>query len=293
MNDNDGPLYHDHFYRSADDRLNLYARIYDIGAKTTPILLMHGLTRNSADFENLAAILSPHHNLIIPDQRGRGKSDYDNDPSQYRPDIYAADMFALLASLNVKETVMIGTSMGGLIAMLMAAHHQPICRALILNDIGPEVESKGLRRLQQYVGKSPKMNNWQDAANLCRASNEIAFPDYDEKDWMKFARRTCEMGQDGALKFAYDLSIANGVQGDKPNAAPANLWPLWEILNGIPILCIRGETSDILTPQILHKMHHSHAPNFSYIEIMGRGHAPMLDEPDAVRAIEQFLQINR
>ena len=279
----------DHYYRSADDRLDLYARIYG-NADGVPILMMHGLTRNSADFENIAKFLYPEFSLIIPEQRGRGRSEYDTDPANDRPEIYAADMFALLESLAIQKIVLLGKSMGGLIAMLMAASQPDIAEALILNDIGPEVEPAGLARLQQYVGEPVQVNNWQDAADYCQKTNAIAFPDYGAEDWMAFAHRTFVVDDSAVPKLAYDMAISEGVQGDEPSAAPADLWPVWDSLSHFPILVIRGEKSDILSPATLRKMKARHGGNLGVSEIPGRGHAPMLDEPEASAAILTFLR---
>ncbi|MEO9635398.1 MAG: alpha/beta hydrolase [Parasphingorhabdus sp.] len=281
--------YNGHYYRSADDRLNLYARDYNENSGGIPILMMHGLTRNSADFENIADVLRHKHRLIVPDQRGRGRSDYDPDPDNYTPQVYAQDMFALLQSLGIEQVIFMGTSMGGLIAMLMIASKADIARALILNDIGPEVATDGLARLQGYVGKPVKIANWDDAAEHCRKTNEQSFPDYGDDDWMAFAHRTCITDENDIPKLAYDMAISQGVQGDKPTAAPPDLWPVWDMMSQIPALAIRGQESDILLPTTLQKMKAGHSGYFSAIEIPGRGHAPMLDELAAVEAIGSFL----
>ncbi len=281
--------YRDYSYRSADDRLDLYARDYHGNGDGAPILMMHGLTRNSADFENIAAILRDKHRLIVPDQRGRGRSDYDTDPGNYTPLVYVQDMFALLRSLDIKRVILMGTSMGGLIAMLMVAHQHNVAQALILNDIGPEVDPGGLARLQNYVGKPVDIANWQDAADLSRKTNEIAFPDYGDDDWMAFAHRTFIANESGIPQLAYDMAISQGVEGDDPSAAPTDLWPVWDMLSDIPTLVVRGQNSDILSPDTLRKMKAGHSGYIRAIEIPGRGHAPMLDEPEAVAAVQGFL----
>lgn len=281
--------YKDHCYRSADDRLDLYARIYDDCTDGIPILMMHGLTRNSADFENIAEILRKNHKLIAADQRGRGRSGYDPESTNYHPAVYAEDMIALLRSLDIEKAILLGTSMGGIIAMLMSARQPDMAQALIINDVGPEVAPAGLERLQSYVGKSIQVDNWHDAADHCRQINQIAFPEYRSADWMAFAKRTFTTDKSGIPKLAYDMAISEGVQGEAPTAAPADLWQNWDLLPKIPILAIRGESSDILSPQTLADMRRRHAGSFSSVEIPGRGHAPMLDEPKAISTISKFL----
>lgn len=281
--------YRDYSYRSADDRLDLYARDYHGNGGGTPILMMHGLTRNSADFENIAEILRDKHRLIIPDQRGRGRSDYDNNPGNYTPLVYVQDMFALLRSLDIEQVILMGTSMGGLIAMLMVAHQHSVAQALILNDIGPEVDPNGLARLQNYVGKPVDIASWQDAADHCRKTNETAFPDYGDDDWMAFARRTFFANESSIPQLAYDLEISQGVEGDEPSAAPADLWTVWHVLTDMSMLVVRGQNSDILSSATLQKMKAGHRGYIRAIDVPGRGHAPMLDEPEAVVAIQKFL----
>ena len=279
--------YRGHRYRSADGRLTLFARDYP--GEGPPLLLMHGLTRNSADFEPLAAHLAGKYRLIVPDQRGRGLSEVDPDPANYRPDLYAADMWALLDSLDIERVTLIGTSMGGLMAMIMAATVPVRVSAILLNDVGPVVSNVGLDRLRGYVGGSAAMANWNEAADRCAAINGQAFPDYAQDDWMAFARRCCTEVPDGGIRFAYDPAISSGLQGPEPNAAPPNLWPMWDMLTDFPMLLIRGEVSDILAAETADEMALRHRGPFARIDIAGRGHAPMLDEPAAVAAITEFL----
>ena len=280
--------YADHFYRSADDRLDLYARVYD--AEGPPLLLMHGLTRNSADFEALAGQLAGHYKLIVPDQRGRGRSDYDPDPENYNPAIYAADMFKLLDELAIERPVLIGTSMGGLIAMIMAAMQPHRTGGMILNDIGPDVEQSGLDRIQSYVGALDPFADWEAAAAHCKRVNSDAFTDVAEGFWMDFARHTCTPLPDGRVQLAYDPAISAGFSDGSANVAPPDLWPMWDLLAAIPVLSIRGARSDILSTHTVMEMQRRHPHDFTAAEIPDRGHAPMLDEPEAIDAIDGFLR---
>lgn len=275
-------------YRSACGRLDLYARVYE--GDGPALLLMHGLTRNSADFEPLAAHLAGRYRLIVPDQRGRGLSDYDSDPSNYRPDIYAADMFALLDRLGVDQAGLIGTSMGGLMAMIMGALQPSRVRAMVLNDIGPKIEATGLTRIQGYVGPSGDAADWKEAATRCAAINGSALPDYQEADWLAFARRTCVEEADGRIRFAYDPAIAASTAGDEPATVPPDLWPLWHALSAVPVLVLRGDASDLLSADTVSEMERRHVGPFRAVEVPGRGHAPMLDEEVATAAIDTFLQ---
>ncbi|MCB2080590.1 MAG: alpha/beta hydrolase [Novosphingobium sp.] len=282
--------YRNHAYRSADGRLDLFARDYPGGSEgDTPLLLMHGLTRNSADFEPLAGILSGRFRLIVPDQRGRGRSAWDDQPVNYRPDVYAADMFALLDSLGIGRVAIIGTSMGGLIAMVMVAMQPERIAGIVFNDVGPEIDPAGLARIQGYVGKGASIASWQDAAALCAETNGSAFPDFTEKDWLDFARRTCRETDGGEVVLDYDPAIAASSEGDDPATVPPDLWPMWAMLDVSPVLVVRGASSDLLAADTVKRMGERHSGPFTAVEIPNRAHAPLLDEPDAVAAIEVFL----
>ncbi|MCT2397925.1 alpha/beta fold hydrolase [Novosphingobium mangrovi (ex Huang et al. 2023)] len=283
--------YRDHRYRSACGRLELAARDYPAADPSAPVLLMmHGLTRNSADFEPLAAHLAGRYRLIVPDQRGRGLSQWDPDPSQYRPDVYAQDMLVLLDGLGIARVGMIGTSMGGLMAMVMNGMRPGLAQAVALNDVGPELDPAGLARIQGYVGPSGPMANWTEAAARCRAINASAFPDYGSTDWKAFARRTCSENPDGSVSFAYDPAIAESTTGDDPSTVPPDLWPLWDLLDAVPVLVVRGQLSDLLSRQTERAMAQRHSGPYVSVEVPRVGHAPILDEPAALGAIEAFCK---
>ncbi|WP_206436021.1 alpha/beta fold hydrolase [Altericroceibacterium xinjiangense] len=276
----------EHRYRSADGKLDLFARDYP--GEGPALLLMHGLTRNSADFEPLAACLSGRYRLIVPDQRGRGLSQPDSDRANYRPDIYVQDMFVLLDGLAIDRAGLIGTSMGGLMAMIMASMQPDRIPAIVLNDIGPEIDPAGLRRIAGYVGPGEPFATWAEAAARCKAINQDAFPDFTGRDWNDFAQRTCREGEDGRIAFAYDPAIAAGFQNEG-GVAPPDLWPLWDALAAVPVLLLRGELSDLLSAGTARQMARRHPGPFSRVDVPRRGHAPLLDEPEAFAALETFL----
>ena len=282
--------YREHHYDSACGQLRLFARDYRGEGQNDrqPLLLMHGLTRNSADFALLAAHLAGQYRLIVPDQRGRGLSDYDRDPANYRPDVYAADMFALLASLGIERAGIIGTSMGGLIAMVMNAMRPGAFPLIVFNDIGPVLAQAALDRIKSYVGGGTVFASWDAAATACAAINRSAFPDFGEADWLAWAQRTCRETAHG-IAFAYDPAIAQGFSEDESQPQP-DMWPLWEMLGQTPVLAIRGELSDLLDRDTLAAMQARHRGPFASVEVPGRGHAPLLDEPAALAAITAFLK---
>jgi len=279
--------YRPHRYASAGGALELFARDYP--GDGPALLLMHGLTRNSADFEPLAEHLAGHYRLIVPDQRGRGLSANDPEPANYRPDVYAADMFALLDSLGIERAALIGTSMGGLMAMIMAAVKPERVSAIMLNDIGPELDPAGLERIGGYVGPSEAFLDWRAAAARCEAINRSAFPEFTAADWDAFARRTCREGEDGSVAFAYDPAIAQAFSPED-GGAPTDLWPLWQTLGRKPALVLRGALSDLLSVDTVERMAQLHQGPFAQQEVLRRGHAPLLDEPEALAAIETFLK---
>ncbi|WP_067104465.1 MULTISPECIES: alpha/beta fold hydrolase [Microbulbifer] len=275
---------------SSEDGLTLYARDYVRPAteKAPVILCLHGLTRNSADFEHLALRLAEQYRVVVPDQRGRGLSDWDKNADHYQLPSYVADTFALLAHLAIKEVSIVGTSMGGLMALLMNSSKPEVITAVVLNDVGPEIDPAGLARIRGYVGKTKPVETWSDARATVEVLNRIAFPNYTDKDWMDMAHRLYREDASGKPVLAYDPALAAPVESDVSAAVPPDLWPLFEGLAGTPVLALRGASSDILSADCFAAMQ-ERLPGLQAVTIPGRGHAPDLSEPEAVQAIEQFL----
>ena len=286
--DEHGGEYRDLWYESADG-LRLYARDYPGPADSAllPVLCMHGLTRNSADFAWIAAHLSRSRRVISVDQRGRGRSAYDPLVANYTPVTYVGDMFTLLDTLGLARVIAIGTSMGGLMAMLMANLQPGRLAAVVINDIGPELDPEGLARIKRYVGTGHDIRSWDDAVAHTRAINEVAFPHYSDAQWLRFTRGLYRE-VDGVPQLAYDPAIARPMLDEESGAVPPDLWPLFGNMAAIPLLVIRGELSDILSRDCVQRMR-SLAPAMQAVEVPERGHAPMLDEPAAVTAIDSFL----
>jgi len=276
-------------FPSADGTLKLHAEVSGPEDAPLTILCLHGLTRNCSDFGALVSHLAPRYRVVTADQRGRGKSQWDPVAAHYQPTVYAADMFQLLDRLNIARTVLIGTSMGGIMSILMATMQPQRILGIVLNDIGPEVPNAGLQRLRDSLNAGAQIDTWQDAARDAKRRNGLAFPDYTERDWDAFARRIFHENAAGRPVAAYDKAILNGLNEADLSAVPANLWSLWTQLGAIPTLAIRGELSDILSAPTFEKMAASH-PMLTAVTVPDRGHAPMLDERAAVSAIDAFLE---
>lgn len=282
--------YTDCWYQSSDG-LRLYARDYHCRDLDRPepetVLCMHGLTRNSADFSGLASHLCERYRVLAVDQRGRGRSDYDPVTAHYTPTTYVQDMFTLLDQLAVTEVIMVGTSMGGLMSLLMAAMQPQRIRKMIINDIGPEIDPRGLERIKGYVGKSGPVRSWAEAVSQCRSINEIAFPDFTDEQWLDFTQGLYRE-ENGVPVLAYDPAIAQPMEDEASGAMPPDLWAVFELSAAIPMLVIRGADSDILSPDCVESMR-ARRSQLTVAEIPHRGHAPTLTEPASLVAIDSFL----
>lgn len=268
------------------DGLNLYYRDYPGPAARPPLLCLHGLTRNSRDFVELAERYSPDWRVIALDFRGRGRSDYDPLPSRYTPLTYAGDVIELLDQLAIPEAVFIGTSLGGLVTMTIAAMSPQRIAAAILNDVGPELTDAGLERIRSYVGKDTSFADWDEAARAIAHNNQGVPAHYTHDDWVTMARRVCRE-DGGQIRFDYDMAIAIPFHDSGP-VPTIDMWPLFRSLGRKPLLIVRGEVSDLLSDEALDKMHAAVA-DLKSVTARGVGHAPMLDEPEVVAAIDRFL----
>jgi pimeloyl-ACP methyl ester carboxylesterase len=277
---------------TAPDGLRLFARDYapGCGVARTPIIAIHGLTRNSTDFEAVAPLLAQSGRRVLAvDVRGRGLSDRAPDPMTYRPDVYAQDVLALMDQAGIARAVFVGTSMGGLITMALTAMRPRAVVAAVLNDIGPEVAPEGLARIAAYSGQPVEIWSWADAAAYARRINAVAFPHYGDADWAAFARRIFRELPDGRIALDYDPDIAVPIQAAGAKALVPDLWPMFRrMARKRPTLLVRGGTSDLLGADIAARMRKA-ASNMVYVEVPGVGHAPMLDEPEARAAIFEFL----
>jgi len=273
------------YYASADG-LPLYARIYEpAGIEAPAVLCLPGLTRNSRDFEVLAPHLARRYRVLCPDLRGRGYSERDSSGQSYRPAAYLADILDLLKTLSVRRLAIIGTSLGGLLAMMLAASRQDMVAGIVLNDVGPEIDPVGLARIRGYAGQLPPVRTWAEAITQLQSVHGDAWPGLDPAAWLRLARRSYRENARGNPVLDCDPAVGNALR-----SAPAqpDLWPLWATLGPVPALAIRGELSDILSPATFERMQREKA-DLVRQTVARRGHVPLLDEPDCLPAIDTFL----
>ncbi|MBQ5949526.1 alpha/beta hydrolase [Massilia sp. ST3] len=283
---------------TSGDGLALYARDYPAtavagaapGPARLPVICIHGLTRNSSDFDELAPLIAAQGRRVIAvDVRGRGHSARDPNPANYSPMVYAGDVIKLMNDLGIARAVFIGTSMGGLITMTLAARRLDLIAGAVINDIGPVMSARGLDRIAGYAGKSGAVASWSEAAGHVRDINLCAFPANSEDEWDKWARRAFEQRDDGLLSPRYDPNIAHALQtGKLPPTSLAARMAFRRLARRRPTLLVRGALSDLVEPEQAAWMRKA-APELQYVEVPNVGHAPMLTEPEALEAIRAFL----
>lgn len=274
-------------YWTSADGLRLHYRDYAGSGDRPPILCLHGLTRNGRDFADFADLYAGKWRVIVPDFRGRGDSDRDPQPVRYAPPTYAGDVLTLLALLGIERAAFVGTSLGGIVTMLVASVKPELVAAAALNDVGPEIDAAGLDRIATYVGKPSLFRSWDEAAEAIAQAQGAAHPGYATADWRKAARRLCRETSEG-VTFDYDMRIADNFHATR--SAPAvDAWPFFDALAGAPLLILRGETSDLLSAATAEAMAGRH-PDAELVTVPGVGHAPDLSEPEAVAALNRLLE---
>ena len=273
-------------YFTVRDGLRLHYRDYAGASDRPPLLCLHGLTRNARDWAEFAERYSPRFRVLALEFRGRAESDYDPVPARYVPLTYAGDVIEMLDQLGIPEAVFVGTSLGGLVMMAIAAMAPQRISAAILNDVGPDVDPAGIGRILTYVGKDMRFNSWDAAAEAIAANYGASFDRYTHDDWVRMAKRNCRE-DNGEICFDYDMAIAEPFRSAGP-APQVDLWPLFQALGQKPLLVVRGAKSDLLTARTAAKMQ-SVAPHMKLAVVQGVGHAPELNEPESIAAIDEFL----
>ena len=278
--------YADRFWTSRDG-LKLHFRDYAGRADRPPVLCLPGLTRNARDFEPLAQRIAGEWRVLCPDLRGRGDSAYAKDSASYNPLQYVDDIAVLLEQEGIERVVAFGTSLGGLMTMIMALTAPQRIAAAMLNDVGPEIEPGGLERIRGYVGQGRSFPTWMHAARALEESQSDIFPDWEIADWLAMAKRCMVVGSNGRIHFDYDMRIAEPFS-QPGGEAGVDMWPGIAGLKDRPVLLLRGELSEILSARTLDKMADM-LPDAEAVTVPRVGHAPMLDEPEAVAAIDRLL----
>lgn len=285
------PLVREVRYRSSDGLL-LFVR--DYGPRLSPrlpVVCLAGLSRSGRDFDALARVLADHperpRRVLAFDYRGRGQSAWDGSSDNYNPLTEMADVFDGMAALGVPRAAVLGTSRGGIIGMLMAVARPTAVAALVLNDIGPTIEPRGLARIKTYVGRMPAPDDWVDAERILRRLHGAQFTALSDKDWQAYTRLTFR-NDNGRPAGDYDPALGrtlDGIEFDKP---VPTLWNEFRMLASAPVLVLRGENSDLLSPETLAAMAAAH-PGLETLTVPGQGHAPLLIHNQLIQRIAAFL----
>ena len=274
-------------YWTSRDGLTLHYRDYPGPSDRPPLLMLHGLTRNSRDFEHVAARYAGDWRVIAVDFRGRGMSEHDPNSARYMPVTYAGDVIQLLDELQIDKAVFLGTSLGGLVTMIVASVAPERIAGVLLNDVGPELDLSGIDRIKTYVGKPVVFRDWDDAAEQLRSRSGDVHPKYDRAEWLRFAKRICRE-TDAGVEFDYDMAIAEPFNAGNTGEVPDG-WPYYKALAGRPVLVLRGELSDLLSDAASERMA-TEISNVEVVTVPDVGHAPDLGEPVAAAAIDRQLE---
>jgi pimeloyl-ACP methyl ester carboxylesterase len=276
---------------SAPDGLKLHVRCFGRrSAPALPVVCLPGLARTAEDFDTLANALASDaatpRRVIAPDYRGRGQSEYDRNPANYNFQVELADVLAVIAALDAGRAIFVGTSRGGILAMILAAVRPTAIAGVVLNDIGPVIEPKGLMRIKGYVGKLPQPRSFEEGAEILRRLFDAQFPKLGPDDWLAAAHRTFRQ-QNDALVPTYDVKLAKTLEGIDFERPLPPLWAQFDALANCPVMVIRGANSDILSPATIGAMRAHHAA-LETLEVPDQGHAPLLVEPDTIARIADF-----
>jgi pimeloyl-ACP methyl ester carboxylesterase len=280
------PAWTDGYWWSKDG-LRLHYREYPGRTDRPAVLCFPGLTRNARDYDGVATRLAGEWRVILVEFRGRGESAYAKDPMTYVPLAYLQDVEALLTELCIEKCVAIGTSLGGIVTMLLAATDRERLAGAVLNDVGPEIDAAGLERIRGYVGRGAWHPTWMHAARALAEANGDVYPGYRIEDWLRMAKRLYRLNSAGRIVLDYDMKIAEPFRVPGNEAGP-DMWRALDAFAGKPVLVVRGERSDILSASVAERMI-AQLPGSELVTVPGIGHAPTLDEPEAAAGIERLL----
>ena len=277
---------------SARDGLRLHARDYGpLAATALPVICLPGFARTAADFHELALALSSDkakpRRVLALDYRGRGLSGFDPNWKNYDIRIELDDVMQVLVAAGIEAAVFVGTSRGGLLTMAMGTARPGIIRGVVMNDIGPVIDARGLLRIRGYVGKLPLPRSFAEGAEILKRLSDQQFPLFGDAEWEMMARRTWT-DRDGKLRPDYDTNLMKVLEELDLEAPLPILWPYFDGLKAVPMLAIRGANSDLLAEKTLVEMGERH-PDCETFVAPGQGHAPMLGTKDMVRRIGKLV----
>lgn len=279
---------YENLYWWSNDGLRLHARDYPGGDDgRPPILCLPGLTRNARDFDALAARLAGRWRVLALDFRGRAESAYAKDPMTYVPLTYVQDVGALLAAQAIDRYVAIGTSLGGIVTMLLAGTGGGGIAGAVLNDVGPDIDPAGLARIRGYVGKASVFPTWMHAARHLMETNGDVYPGWEIEDWLAMAKRLYRLNSAGRIVLDYDLKIAEPFRVPGAEQGP-DMWRALAGLREVPTVVVRGGRSDLLSAATADRMMAA-LDRGMLVTVPGVGHAPLLTEPVAQDAIDALL----
>ena len=254
-------------------------------ANSRVLVCVHGLTRSSRDFDAFAQAMAGEYRVVCPDVAGRGDSDWLKSPMEYAIPTYAADMVTLLARLTVEHVHGVGTSMGGLIGMALAALPESPITRLVLNDVGPVITAVSLARIAAYVGKAPHFPTIEMADAYIRMVS-ASFGPHSDAEWRKLTENVIRREADGSVRLHYDPKLAVPFVATL-SSVDTELWPLYDAIQ-CPVLVTRGADSDLLTSATAAEMERR-GPRAKLVEFAGVGHAPTLMHDDQIAAVKSFL----
>jgi pimeloyl-ACP methyl ester carboxylesterase len=290
LQEGEGTLWKSFRCRS-NDGLSLHNRVYGDATAHLPVVCLPGLARTSADFHELATHLSTHRQrprqVIAMDYRGRGRSDFDPNPANYDVKVEMGDVLDVLTALGVHHAAIVGTSRGGLITFGLSVLRPGLIKAIVMNDVGPVIEGRGLARIKGYVGKLPEPKSYAEAVELIKRIASQHFPRLTAQEWDRFARRTFRE-KNGRLVADYDPNLFKSLAAYDLEKPLPILWQYYEGLKGVPLLSIRGEHSDLFAEETQKEMLARHPMAEAYVAV-GEGHAPLLGDASALRKITNFL----
>ncbi len=284
------PAFHDFFCQSADG-LKLHGR--DIGPKESahlPVFCLPGLTRTAEDFDVVANALASDpkapRRVVSMEYRGRGQSDYDPDPSKYNVVVESGDVLAVAAAAEISRAILLGTSRGGIISMVLAAAQPTLLAGVILNDVGPALEMRGLTKIKRYIGDPPPRKTWDEACAGLKSLFGKVFPALTDAQWMEWTRRAFKPDGHGLVR-TYDPKLGHVFDAVDPDNPPPPIWELFDKMAEVPLMLIHGALSDLLTAQGVADMQ-ARRSDLEVVEVVDQGHAPLLEDRPTIERIAAF-----